>query len=663
MRGFKLAIIAILLIPAMANAQYWFQSGARGAQTSYFNHGAKVTIQTITDQDINNGSLAFWVGETLSNGAFIQVGYLVPNQSAEYPSICTVSGCTSKEYLTKGTPAWFYEYFNPGTGSTFLGAVGPDGSAGANNSIHTYGFYSVGDIWYITMDNSTIGQVDLGTNNSGRNDIVAFLELANVSGPYDQINPVIFSNLSEYNDGRYTPLKYGFAYTGYGDGSESSLPNPYGVQELANRANYFEAGSEVPIPSQSQILWELGYYLNIDSPYGNISSSTSYLAYKTISLFAPAPVYLGNGTRASFVDWIGSGTGSYSGSNQTAEVTLLDNVTENANWQIEYLLNVSSPVGGTFGGGWYPAGATTVFGVNSTLLYTNSTSRWAFGGWSNRLTTSNVSVEMAAPIGISALWLREYLVNASSPYGNVIGSGWYATNSTATLSLPVTSINTSNSTRIAFYSWSDGSRNATTSLNITGPASIYANFRGQSLVSLAGLDSSGSTVEPQEFYINGQPVGNSTFLFNGDSYEVTGAMYKGTMLSLNQSVSVGSPQQLAVPLPVYDMQIKTSDIFGIPVNASVRMSFLNGTSETLYSGPQGIIELEDVPYGAASISAVSAGETVSADTKGQDSVRVSFLSVFDMAALAAIAVAGILSYIAIGRRLSKPAPAQSDKTP
>ena len=72
MKGYSLIIAFLLLLPCI-NAQYWFQSGARGGQSTQFNSGAQVSIQTVTTQNSQSGSIAYWIGEDLQNGAFLQI--------------------------------------------------------------------------------------------------------------------------------------------------------------------------------------------------------------------------------------------------------------------------------------------------------------------------------------------------------------------------------------------------------------------------------------------------------------------------------------------------------------------------------------------------------------------------------------------------------------
>ena len=67
MREFKpvlyLALIILIGLTSISNAQYWFQFGVRAGQSASDNNGASVWIQTITPQNnITIGSLGFWTG-------------------------------------------------------------------------------------------------------------------------------------------------------------------------------------------------------------------------------------------------------------------------------------------------------------------------------------------------------------------------------------------------------------------------------------------------------------------------------------------------------------------------------------------------------------------------------------------------------------------------
>jgi len=243
-------LLIVLLIKMFAGnifAPYWFQFGAKSGSSSSFNNGAKVEIQTIVPQNItNNGLLAFWVGETLSNGAFLQVGYEIESKTGYYSAVCNESGCTNAEKIKASDAEWFYEYYTSNAQGKYFGAIGPDGSAGANGTFNTYGFYSAGDTWYFTFDGQIIGNINLETNNSGINIPEAVGELAGVNTNNVYIKDVIFSNLYIYKNGNWLPVSSGYAYINYGTGSKKILRNPYGVEELNDKMNYFIVGSGLP---------------------------------------------------------------------------------------------------------------------------------------------------------------------------------------------------------------------------------------------------------------------------------------------------------------------------------------------------------------------------------------------------------------------------------
>ncbi len=650
MREYRLALLLLLALPAICGAQYWFQYGARGGPDSYMNSGAKVTIQTIYGQNPISGSLAFWVGETLSNGAFLQAGYLITNRTGLYPSMCTDLGCSKQTYITKGSAEWFYEYFNSETGQSFLGAVGDNGSAGANGTFHTYGFYSKGSSWYFFMDNTTLGSVNLGTGDSGENGPVAFAEVANASEADTVSIPVIFSNLSMYKGGRFLQVPIGYSYIGYGVGSQSTIQNPYGVEELGNKVNYFAVGSGLPQPRNWDTLWQLGFDLNIVSAYGNISGINQYLAYHTVNINAPPFVYLNRSSRVAFSGWGGYGPGSYSGPSPSRNITLFSNVTEVANWTTQYLLNITSIFGRVSGYGWHDSDSVTDYSINSSEIYTNSTARWSFSGWSNGKNATNESLVMLRPYSLQALWRRQYLLNASSPLGSATGSGWYYSNSTADVGLSELYRNVSAGIRLAFYSWSNGNRNPSINVKMISPLRLHAVFRNQSRVSISATDAYGSGVNAR-FYSGNVPINNTTFLFDNYTYNITSAYYKGTYLLMDKHLNVLSPSNITFTLPIFNVQVRATDVFGIPLNVPVSMTFLNGTVINSSSGSSGYIYVPDVPYGSASIVAHYGGETINAQAYGGSEARITVVSDLDIAVFAAIVLLGFSMYFYASRRL------------
>jgi len=568
-----LLAMSFLLLANISAANYWFQSGVSGGSDSSSNYGAAVEIETIMQQRLGAGALGFWVGENLPNGAFLQVGYLVENQTGYYPTECTISGCASTRHLTAGNATWFYEYFPVGESALFLGSIGPDKSAGINGTFNTYSFYSLGNTWYFQFNNKTIGSADLGASNSGPYTPLAIGELANATSTDVYIKPVTFSNLSAYKYDMIIPVQSAYGVIDYGVSSDTTLDNPYGVQEIGNRINYFEVGSGLPLDLDGKKLWSLGYQLKVTSPYGNINSKNSYEAYSTIGISAPPDVYLSNSTRAVFTGWAGTGLGSYTGPRNSISITLNRNITEAANWQIQYFVNVTSHYGSTEGSGWYASGTTASYSLDSTSVYQSGTERFRFLEWSNgnKALTGNMTVN--APLNITALWQYKVKINGENAYGKLI--------------------NTST------------------------------------------------------FLINGKQMNSTPFLNISGRYDIEGGYYKGLLLAANYSVPEGSaPSEISVPLPVYNVTIKTIDFFGYPVNASAEVIYKNDTGEVLFSGNEGMLRMSNVPYGYASVTLSSLGSKQELITSGGSTATVFFLSQSNVAVSGLVLL--IVAYVAYG---------------
>jgi len=589
------AILLFALVLSIANAEYWFQSGARAGNSAAFNNGAMVSIETIEPQFPKSGSMAFWVGENLNNGAFLQIGYTIQNQSGLYPNNCTVNGCSGHVYLTAGNATWFYEYFLPNKNSTFLGSLGPDGSAGPNGTFHTYGFYSLGNTWYFVFDGKVVGKADLGTDTSGPNPPVAIAELANSSGYESYMKPVIFSNLSAYQYDKFLPVENAYAVISYGEGSAKGIPNTYGVEELDNRVNFFEVGSGLPTSTNGTELWHLGYWLNIVSPLKNQSSNIEYTAYSKIIINTPRVVYINNTTRLVFEGWIGQGEGAYSGNSNQSVVMMYSNITERAEYVLEYFVNVSS-IFPTYGTGWYKANSTAKYGVEKSTVYITNQSRFEFSSWSNGNTQPNGTVIVTSPLKLIGSYVQQYLVDIESQYGGTTGSGWIDKNSTDIISVTELFKNISNNERFAFSEWSNGSTSPKLKINVTKPISLTALYTYQFKHTINAKNAYNNTVFPAWYLINGRRY-NSTFYLENGTYEIEEAYFDGTAINISKTFLASGPNNVTLSLPLYNTTIITRDFFGLPVNASVFVMFPNGSTVSTYTGMSGRLTFYNVPYG------------------------------------------------------------------
>lgn len=618
-------IILIFLIPNLAYSQYWFQTGAIGSQNTSFNNGVGISIETVYNQSINQGSYGFWVGETVLNNAFIQVGYLIENQTGYYPTSCTTTRCSSKVYVQKGQPVWFWEYFLPhGNETSFYGSIGTEGMAN-NGKFNNYSFKSSGNIWNVYMNGRSIGSVDLGVDSSGPNKPFAAAEDAGTNTNTTFMIPVKFRNFTIYKYNRWIQIPSAYTTIGYGKGSKSFLKNNYGIKEMGNLVNYFQIGSELPQPKNGTKLWSSGYTLKISSAYGN-NGTLNYTSLSVAHIYEPIIINISDSERAVFKGWIGTGAGSYTGNSTNVSIHMYGNIKERAIWVLQDRINVYSNHLNVTGSGWYDYGSIAHISVDKDMLYINNNERYAFYNWSNNFSQPSATFIVTGPENITANWKIEYLINASSIYGNVIGGGWYDYGSNATISLNLTQKNNNPSKRIAFFSWNNGINSTIYNFKVNRPISIVAKFKPEYLQHITIKNMNGTVINFSYVMINNRKFYNKhIYLFEGKN-NFSYVNIKGYNLSVNKTFDVSSSKNLIFTVQLYDVVIKTDDLFGIPINVSVNINFINGTSKQLFSGADGKISLHNVAYGFVNGVASFNNKTKYFNSKSSRNITVNFIS-------------------------------------
>ncbi|MCL4387679.1 hypothetical protein M1567_00815 [Candidatus Marsarchaeota archaeon] len=658
MRGFEILLsvvmLSILLLLGTANAQYWFQSGVRSSQNYSYNNGASINIETVYPQNITYGSFGFWVGEILSNGAFIQVGYEIPNQSGYYPTNCSPNAkCTGKVIVKKGEPSWFWEYFPQGDNSNnFYGSVGPNDSVGLNGTFNAYSFkYSNGE-WNIYLNAELIGTVNLGTSNSGQNVPTVFGEYANANNNDTYMEPVKFSNFTVYKNGIAEKVSTGYSYIGYGTGSLQNLRNSYGVEEVAPYVNVFKVGSGLPTPINFTTLWSYGYYLKVSSNYGH-RGTAQYSPYASFNLSEPEYIYLSNSTREHFIGWQGTGIGSYTGISNSTKIIISSNITETAEWQTQYLVNVSSAFGNVTGSGWYTNGTLATISISTLNISTGPGVRYHFYGFGNISTEPKMSIKVTGPLNAEAIWKKQYLISGTTPYGNVTGSGWYDSNATARLSVSKTSQQINATVKKVFVSWSNISDNSTIQIMANRSVNLTAIFGTAFKETIITKSESGSTIKPSLFYFDGKPFVNLTlFMLEGHDtigpFEIDGV----NVTPETSSISVLAPGSIDILLPVYNVTVYASNIFGAPISGTVEARFQNGTVLQKRLNSNGTITFTGVPYGNVSGEIEYSGFSSKFSSSYSNGVRVKMVTpaIIIAIALVTIAVATFWFYLQFRRK-------------
>jgi len=650
MRKYNLfaAVYVMLLLLAFAGtaqAQYWFQSGAKASSSSSRNIGTSIAIQTVY-QNVSIGSLGFWVGEDVANGAFIQVGYEIPNVTGYYTSPCLNS--STGVYLKAGVPTWFWEYFLSGQPSNnFCGGIGQVGSVGKNGDWNVYALKSNGNVWTAYMNNRSLGSIDLGVSTSGPYSPSGLAEYADTDSNIYPMKNVSFKDMRYFVGNTTKPVPEAYTSIGYGKGSLQALKNTFGVVEQGGLADYFTVGSTItPVP-RAAFLWKIGYSLNVVSDYGNITGIQNYIAYSFATLSAPRIVNVSPGTRAMFVGWIGTGQNSYTGSSPTVNISMSSNITEKALWKTQYFVNVSSSYGGIVGGGWYDANSVATLYLGSNIVSISQGSRAVFTGWSNNAVTKNITLVVNGPKTAGPVWKTQYYVNASSQYGSVLGNGWYDIGSTANLNLSTDTVTINQTQRYRFTRWSNGSLSRNISFSVRNPVSLSALFEKQYLVRIAVQNSDGQNLTNIGYFNVSSSLiaSNSLFLYPGRVYTLEYIYYKNVTVVTNQKFSVTQPTTIALKVPVYNLTISARSVFGTPVNASLNITFKNKTRINTYLGANGILNLYNVPYGYVAGYAEYFGVRQNVDTTNNYGKYLTFVD----AGLVSLIVFGIIIIVIIAK--------------
>ncbi len=617
-----IALVIFFMAMHIGYSQYWFQSGVTAQQNTSYNQGTSAEIQVNYNQNVSVGSFGFWAGETLSNNAFVQVGYIIENASGNYSYREGCSSCVI--YLEKDQPAWFWEYFrqesNPN--STFYGGIGTSG-LGENGSFDNFSLEYMNNEWGFFLNGNQIGNVSLGTNNSGDNVPFIAAEDAGTDTNTTYMIPVRFRDVRVFKNGSWTLLQNGYSYVGYGSGSLTYLKNDYGISEINNIANYFEVGSGLPDVQNGTGLWSGSYNLDINSSYG-INSDQQYSLYSSVNISEPYAVNISPSSRAVFEGWIGRGYGSYTGSSNSSSVIVYGNITETAVWKVEYRINVTSEFGISYGSGWYSKGEVAKISLNKSIEYESSTHRFVFDGWSNNNTNLTENLVVNSPMNISALWSNEYLVNGSSEYGRISGLGWYINGSDANISLNFSPKYIDNDERIQFYSWSNGDNSTSIKFLVNRSSYFSADFNTAFLENVSFKNINGSYITPTSFSVNGRNYySNDVFLPEGrDSFGQV--MVLGYVIEENRTYNISSPGNIVLGIPMYNVFVHTKSLFDLPVNASVKIRFSNGSVENRYSGNNGTLRLDNVLYGNVTGSAVFGIQVRYFSSSGKSMIYVYF---------------------------------------
>jgi uncharacterized repeat protein (TIGR02543 family) len=149
-------------------------------------------------------------------------------------------------------------------------------------------------------------------------------------------------------------------------------------------------------------VWQVQFYLTVDTPYGSASGSGWYAngSFGVVSVNASiVPV---SGTeREAFDAWTGDASGS--SAVLSNPVPMDGPKTATATWHVEYLVRVDSTIP-IEAGGWFAKGTQATLTAPQEVTYNGQTYR--FAGWTGDATSTStqVSVTVNGPLVVHANW-------------------------------------------------------------------------------------------------------------------------------------------------------------------------------------------------------------------------------------------------------------------
>ena len=270
LREILIAILVLLIVtstPIAAQGEFNLQVGATADGGSLGNIGISADIRT-NSYNVSRPDLAdaFWVGNNLQNGSFIQFGYIL--QPGSYCLAGKIIGdhvdCRTKYVqIGESDARWFWEYWPNASNPEFYFGTGGNGSAGAQGSWHNYRIEpSRQDGWAFIFDGH---QVDNFSAHYAPSKDPAYMvaEKVTLSLVPGVLGPVEFRNLAYLTQDGWHNSSALYALVGCGV-NPVCIANPYGIS--LEGPNQIIAGSGLSQPQDRDLLWSISGQQQATSP-------------------------------------------------------------------------------------------------------------------------------------------------------------------------------------------------------------------------------------------------------------------------------------------------------------------------------------------------------------------------------------------------------------
>jgi uncharacterized repeat protein (TIGR02543 family) len=315
------------------------------------------------------------------------------------------------------------------------------------------------------------------------------------------------------------------------------LGGSHHIASSSDRWNYYVDDVVVG----SSYIGPLLYQLTTSTNFGTVNPESGLTAKdQTVQIIATAPV-ANSSERYIWQGWVGSGVGSYTGPNNPATVTIGSNITEQAVWEHDYYLTVTSAYGTVGGTGWYNSNSSSVYASVTPLTVAGATgTQYVFIGWSGDAsggTSPSNPITMNGNKTATANWKTQYYLNVSSVNGTVGGTGWYDSGTNASATLNSLTVAGATGTQYIFTGWSanaSGTTSPSNPITMNDPKTAIANWKTQYNLTLAqsgvGSDFSGNVIT-----VNGTSYNRAGFTTWANSSDVYTFSYAPQVLVAENS--------------------------------------------------------------------------------------------------------------------------------
>ena len=286
---------------------------------------------------------------------------------------------------------------------------------------------------------------------------------------------------------------------------------------------------------------EATYTLTVNAGAGGSVSSSggTYNQVTEVTLTATPD------TGYSFVSWSDGST------EQSRTITLSENTTLTANFELVYTLTVNAGTGGSVSSN----GGTYASGTQVTLSATPDTG-YSFVSWSDGSTEQSRTITLSENTSLTANFEAVYTLTVNAGTGGSVSSsgGAYTPGTQVTFSATP-------DTGYSFVNWSDGSTEQSRTITISDNITLTANFSGETYNLTWGSSASGGSVKTPWLTTESWNGGNSygccqTFTYNyGDQVNLSALPDYGHVFS---SWSDGSTEQNRIITITQDITLTAS---------------------------------------------------------------------------------------------------------